>query len=207
MTKFVMLSQDEISKLSTEEQAAYAKALKLFIKEYRETYPDGVTVKAALVNMGTSTFLRKNKKGELKPNVSLEIDVLDDFFKPSIGDRINRPVENVNILAKNSNFLNFAHMGMALSTFAAKGTLTLTVQLCVKGDTWKGREGASGVYTSTFLNVRDMTFAPTNAVAAYIQGAQKKAVDRGFEQILDLGWEASAAPAAAPEKEMKIPSA
>lgn len=181
-TMFKLLTKQQIAALTADELKAYKEALTAFIKEWRTKYPDGKRVTARVRALSPTAAPNPDTTKEWRYAIDVVSDDAD-FATAVPNGRLLRPVSNADIIAKSAGFMSFGHMALTLLPIADKGKLTFTMNLRVEGEEY-GTGMKRGKYTTTSFAQENFEYEPSPAVAARVQKATEKAIERGYENML-----------------------
>ena len=181
---FQFLTQEQYAALDAAGKAAYDKALAEFVALFKKDYPNGLVLNVSIKDLSLVPVPGKNGK---EPQHSFAFATDNELLNTNIPNgRMQRPVTNADIIAKNAGFGSWSHMAMMIKPLSDKGSFQLTIKVNVKGETY-GKGLNAGVYKHTTMAQDQFEYIPSAAVAARYSKLTEAAATKGFEELLHAG--------------------
>lgn len=193
---FRVLTKREIAQLTADELKAYKAALAAFIVEWKTKFPNGKEVTTRVRYLSPTAAPNTDTTKEWRYAIDVVSDDAD-FVAALPKGRLLRPVSNADIIARGTGFASFGHMALAILPIADKGRLTFTLNLRVEGEEY-GEGVKRGKYTTTSFAQEDFRYEPSPAVAARVQRATEKVIEKGYEAMLSFQPQSAPAPTPTP---------
>jgi len=191
MNTFNFLTKAQVAALSDADAATYAAALAAYVKQFRIDNPTGVTtIEIDITRLG---IIPNIVNGQPRVSIAFDSDNVDATIARALAvgennDVILLSVGRAHVIAQQSGFAHFGHMGTAINNLLDSGKFALDVRLCVEGEAWEGKKNGkktAGTYTSTHLAIVGFTYVPSVVASATTQRMAEKAATVGYVDMMN----------------------
>jgi hypothetical protein len=191
MNDFKFLTKAQVAALSDADAATYAAALAAYVKQFKIDNPTSTaTVRLDIERLG---IIPNTVNGSPRVSFSFDADDVDATITAALAvgekrDTILLPVGRAHVIAQQSGFAHWGHMGTAINNLLDSGSFTVDVRLCVEGEAWTGKKNGkktAGTYTSTHLAIVGFTYVPSVVASATTQRMAEKAATVGYVDMMN----------------------
>ena len=193
MKNFVFLTKAQVAALNDADRTKYLTELAAFKAQFLADNPNGtVTVNTDILSFGVIPVL---VKGSPRVSITIDADDLGETFANAlcVGEKNNVILlapGRADVIARNSRFMSFSHMGLTTDGTIDQGQFALEIAHHVEGQPWSGKKNGKkvkGTYTNTHLAIVGFTYIPSIEVLGLVKQAKTKASEAGYMQMLNIG--------------------
>lgn len=193
MKNFVFLTKPQVAALNDDDATKYQTELDAYKAQFLADNASGTeTVNVDIEGFG---IVPNPVNGSPRVSITIDADDLGETFANAlcVGERNNVILlapGRADVIARNSGYANFAHMGITTRSSIDKGSFAIDVALRIEGESWSGKKNGkkvTGTYTSTHLAIIGFTYIPSTEVAAKVDRVTEKAAEAGFMQMMNPG--------------------
>ena len=195
---FRFLTQKESAALTAEQKAKYDEYSVLFIKEFKEKHPNGFDAVLTIDKLGTMYQKADPKTKEICAYGVIGVSTDESpAFVPAIQELKQGQLD---VIARNAGMPNWQVLALMAATALRKGTVSMTLVLREKGDTYV-QNGVTKTIQSTHLNVEDMELVLSESIKHNQEKAIGKAAEQSFANMMNFSITGATPKAPAGEKE------